>query len=80
MSFNCPVICSNTSSIPEVVGDAAIFFDPASADSIGQSLITVLSDDPLRVSLVSKGRQRVKMFSWQNCTEQTLDVYRKVLA
>ena len=80
MSFGCPVICSNRSSIPEVVGDAAVFFDPDSSDSIALAIDSVLNNAELRGTLIARGRERIKMFSWEQCAEQTLDVYRKVLA
>jgi glycosyltransferase involved in cell wall biosynthesis len=80
MSFDCPVVCSNSSSIPEVVGDAAVFFDPDSGESMGQALMKVASDVSLRQALVARGRERIKMFSWQRCAKQTIDVYRSVLA
>ena len=79
MSFDCPVVCSNSSSIPEVVGDAAVFFEPASSDSIVNAIQSVLSNDNLRETLIARGRERIKMFSWQRCAEQTLDIYRKLL-
>jgi glycosyltransferase involved in cell wall biosynthesis len=80
MSFDCPVVCSNSSSIPEVVDDAAAFFDPASSDSIADAMESVLNNAAFRETLILRGRERIKMFSWQRCAEQTLDVYRKVLA
>lgn len=79
MSFDCPVACSNTSSIPEVVGDAAEFFDPDSIESMGHAIERVLNDRPLRQALVARGRERIKLFSWERCAEQTLDVYRSLL-
>jgi glycosyltransferase involved in cell wall biosynthesis len=65
MSFNCPVVCSNTSSIPEVVGNAAVQFNP--------------HDPDLRANLLHFGRARLEAFSWQQCAAKTLEVYRKVL-
>jgi glycosyltransferase involved in cell wall biosynthesis len=79
MSFDCPVVCSNTSSIPEVVGDAAELFDPNSSDSTGRAIEHVLNDMVLRQDLVARGRERIKQFSWKRCAEQTLDVYRRLL-
>jgi glycosyltransferase involved in cell wall biosynthesis len=79
MSFDCPVVCSNSSSIPEVVGDAAVFFEPASSDSIANAIQSVLSNNTLRETLIARGRARIKMFSWERCAEQTLDIYRKLL-
>lgn len=79
MSFNCPVACSNTSSIPEVVGNAAIQFDPLDSDSIANALIILASDSALRAKLIDRGRDRVARFSWEQCAKQTLDVYRALL-
>lgn len=80
MSLDCPVACSNTSSIPEVVGDAAATFDPADPDAVRTTLESVLESDELRASLVERGRHRRRLFSWQRCAAETVDIYRKVLA
>lgn len=79
MSFDCPVASSNTSSIPEVVGNAAIQFDPLDADSIANSLVSLASNSALRAQLIERGRARVMMFSWEQCAQQTLGVYRALL-
>jgi len=79
MSHGCPVVCSNTSSIPEVVGNAAFQFDPYSLDSISNAIETVLNNNKLRQSLISKGFQQVQKFSWEKCASETFDVYKKVL-
>lgn len=80
MSFDCPVICSNTSSMPEVVGDAAMLFDPLSAEALGQALAAVHDDAELRQALIAKGRERIKNFSWDKCAQQTMTVYQQVLS
>lgn len=80
MSLDCPVACSNTSSIPEVVGDAAASFDPSDPDAIRATLEGLLGSSELRRVLVERGRRRVENFSWKRCAQQTVDVYRKVLA
>ena len=79
MSFNCPVACSNTSSIPEVVGNAAIQFDPFDRGSISDAMVSLISDSALRAKLIGLGRARVAKFSWEHCAKQTLDVYRALL-
>lgn len=79
MNFNCPVACSNTSSIPEVVGNAAIQFDPMNTNSIANVLVSLTSDSVLRAELIELGRARVAKFSWEQCATQTLDVYRGLL-
>jgi glycosyltransferase involved in cell wall biosynthesis len=78
MSFGCPVVCSNTSSIPEVVGDAAEQFDPADYESMRMAIENVVGEDKLRNYLIDRGRQRVGCFSWERCARETLDVYRQV--
>jgi len=80
MSFDCPVVCSNLSSIPEVVGDAGEMFDPYDPDSIRVAIERVVDDVQLQEVLISRGRERIKLFSWERCAQETLDVYRKVLA
>lgn len=79
MSFSCPVACSNTSSMPEVVGDAAIQFDPSNTESIADVLMNLSSDLALQRSLINRGRTRVGSFSWKHCAMQTLDVYKALL-
>ncbi len=79
MSFDCPVACSNVSSIPEVVGDAAELFDPDSPDSMAMALERVTFDEPRRQALVAQGRERLKRFSWTACAEATQDVYQGAL-
>lgn len=80
MSFDCPVVCSNTSSMPEVVGDAALLFDPLSAEALGKALVAVLEDAGLRQALITRGRERIKNFSWDKCAQQTMTVYQQVLS
>lgn len=79
MSFDCPVACSNVSSIPEVVGDAAELFDPSDLNSMSKALERVTSDEPRRQALVALGRERLKRFSWTACAEATREVYKGVL-
>jgi len=80
MSFNCPVVCSGVSSIPEVVGNAGLIFDPNDTQSIKLAIEQVVSDSALREVLVARGQERIKEFSWERCAQETLDVYRKILA
>lgn len=78
MSFGCPVACSNTSSVPEVVGDAAEQFDPTDHESIRKAIEKVVVDEELRKDLIDRGAARVRYFSWERCARETLDVYRRV--
>jgi len=77
MKLGCPVICSNTSSLPEVVGNAALLVDPYSIESLQLSMEMVLSDIDLRRRLILLGRKRSEKFSWGMCASQTLDIYKK---
>lgn len=79
MSHDCPVVCSNTSSIPEVVGDAAEYFDPADTENMRAAIERVVTSDSYGKSLIARGRERLKCFSWDRCAIETLDIYRKLV-
>jgi len=80
MCFDCPVVCSNVSSIPEVVGEAAEMFNPYDHESIRFAIERVVGDGQRRGELVAQGRERLKKFSWDRCASETLDIYRQVIA
>lgn len=75
MACGCPVIASNSSSIPEVAGNAVLYFNPNDVDALAESIIKMISNNKLRNILSEKGLKRVKQFSWQKCAEQTREVY-----
>lgn len=76
MSYGCPVVCSNTSSIPEVVGDAGQYFDPSDMQNMQQAIEMVVNSSELSASLIAKGQIRLNQFSWDKCVAETFDVYR----
>ncbi|MBO0952405.1 glycosyltransferase family 4 protein [Fibrella forsythiae] len=78
MQCGLPVITSNVSSLPEVVGDAAIMVSPTDADALCQAMIDVVSSDDLQHQLRVKALQRSKLFSWEKFTRQHIDVYRNL--
>lgn len=78
MSFGCPVACSNTSSIPEVVGDAAVFFDPSSEESMRVAIESLLRSDELRAEMIRRGYARGQHFSWAKCAAETAAIYRQI--
>ena len=78
MACGCPVVTSNTSSLPEVVGEAGIMVDPHDTDSLTQAMREVLTDSELRDNMIRKGLEQSKRFSWEKATKQTLEVYNKV--
>jgi glycosyltransferase involved in cell wall biosynthesis len=80
MSCGCPVVASNTSSFPEVAGDAAVLFDPASKESISTAVERVLGSSELRSEMREKGIARQRKFSWEKTAEETLKVYHSMLA
>lgn len=75
----CPVIASNSTSLPEVTGDAAWPVDPYDVDSISAAMLDLLSNRELRASKIQLGITRAQHYTWHECARQTLDVYRKVL-
>ncbi len=77
LACGCPCLLSNSSSFPEVAGDAALYFNPDDPDSIRATLQTALSDQALRERLILQGWQRVKQFTWSAMRQKTADVYRK---
>jgi len=78
MACGCPVVTSNTSSLPEVVGEAGIMLNPYDTRSLVQAMRQVLTDSELRDSMVRKGLEQSKKFSWESTAELTLQVYNKV--
>jgi glycosyltransferase involved in cell wall biosynthesis len=78
MSHGCPVIASNTSSIPEVVGDAAELFDPNDLRDMQNAIERVVFSKERAQQLVAKGSERVKDFTWEACALATLNVYRRI--
>jgi glycosyltransferase involved in cell wall biosynthesis len=76
----CPLLCSYVSSLPEVAGDAACYFDPYNEESIKDAVMRVLDDTNLRKDLITKGQERLKEFSWKQTAEQTKKIYESVLA
>ena len=79
MTLGCPVVTSNTSSLPEVTGDAAILIDPNEPIDLAYGILKVISDRQLRCDLIQKGKKRAKLFSWERTAIETLKAYRSVL-
>lgn len=79
MACGAPVACSNTSSIPEVAGDAAILFDPLQPQEIAQAMGRVLKDLTLQADLRARSLRQAARFTWNQCARTTLEVYRSVV-
>jgi len=75
----CPLICGKTSSLPEVAGDAAIYFDPIDKLSMLNSIQKVIYNDELKKQLINKGVERVKEFTWKKTADKTKKIYEGVI-
>jgi glycosyltransferase involved in cell wall biosynthesis len=78
MGCGVPVITSNTSSMPEVAGDAAHIINPYNPEEITQAIIKILADKNYYDTLCKKGIERNKIFSWKNMSEQVLELYNEI--
>lgn len=76
---SCPLVCSNTSSLPEIASNGAEYFDPYSEESIYISIKKVLEDSNYRKQLVDNGRQRLEFFSWEKAAQETKKIYEDLL-
>jgi glycosyltransferase involved in cell wall biosynthesis len=77
MACGTPVVCSNTSSLPEVAGDAAILVDPLDVDVLAAAIGRALGDVTLRVQMRDKGLTQAARFSWAQTALRTLEIYRQ---
>ncbi len=76
MACGTPVVCSNTSSLPEVVGDAALMVDPLDVEALAESVARVLDDEALRARLAARGPERAAFYTWEKTGQILADVYR----
>jgi len=79
MDRDVPVACSNASSLPEVAGEAALLFDPLDEDALAQAIQRLLGEPALRHTLIARGRERVKLFTWRRTAQGTLGSYARAL-
>ncbi|MBN1221226.1 MAG: glycosyltransferase family 4 protein [Anaerolineae bacterium] len=80
MACGVPVACSNTSSLPEIVGEAALTFNPVQVESIASALGQLLNNPTLRAHLQEQGLRQSTKFSWQQTAQATLEVYRMIMS
>ena len=78
--YGTPVACSNRAALPEIAGDAAVYFDPTDVEGMAEMLGLLLADENKRRCLVQIGKQRVAHFTWGEAARKTLAVYRQVLS
>jgi glycosyltransferase involved in cell wall biosynthesis len=79
MASGCPVIASNTASLPEVCGDAVLYCDPHNPKHIAEKIHQMMSDPDLRMNLRTKGLEQAKQFSWEKCSGEMIALIREVL-
>ncbi len=79
MIHGAPVVSSNATCLPEVYGDAALYFDPKDIDDMADKISKVLDDETLRVDLIKKGHTQIEKYSWEKMARQTLEVYERAL-
>lgn len=79
MACGCPVACGNHSSLPEIVGQAGLLFDPSRPEQIAQTLSQLLNTPTLRANLVSKGLSQATQFQWATTAQKTIQLYRQIL-
>ncbi len=80
MACGIPVLTSNTSSLPETVGDAAVTVDPSCSEAIGHAMDRLLTDSALRADMQRKGLQHSSRFTWKRCAESTHALYRDAVS
>jgi glycosyltransferase involved in cell wall biosynthesis len=80
MACGTPVVTSNASSLPEVVGDAGLMVDPLDIDGLAAALSRALTDITWRQHAIQCGVERARQFTWQRAAEHLLDVYERVLS
>lgn len=80
MTLGAPVVTSNTSSLPEVAGDAAFLIDPNDPMELAEAILKVISDTQYRQDLIQKGQERAKLFSWERTAQETLNAYKSLLS
>jgi len=79
MACGTPVVASDASSLPEVVGEAGIMVEPRDVRGLAEAMGRALTDKHLRAELRAKGLERAKRFTWERAARETLEVYREVL-
>lgn len=77
MACSCPVVASKAASIPEVAGDAALFFDPYNVEEMADKMELILTKAELREELLKRGKRRVHLFSWERSARRLLNIFEK---
>jgi glycosyltransferase involved in cell wall biosynthesis len=78
MACGTPVIVSNISSMPEVVGDAGALVDPTDVDDIANTILAILTNDKIRKEMAEKGLERAKLFSTEKMIQNTINIFNEL--
>ena len=79
MACGIPVIASNTSSSPEVGGNSALYFNPDSDVDLQDKIMKIMNDKQLRTTLINRGYENIKRFSWDRSVDKLLEVYKSLI-
>ena len=79
MASGVPVLGSNRTSIPEIVAEAGVLFDPHNYAELSKKLKQVITDEAVRNDMITKGLKRAQEFTWERCARETLEIYKKVV-
>jgi glycosyltransferase involved in cell wall biosynthesis len=79
MACGCPTIVSRAGSLPEICGDAVVYFDPHDPRELADTLVQVLSDKSMREGLRQRGRRHAERFSWNRCAAQTIQIMEELV-
>ena len=79
MAMGCPVVCSNTSSLPEIAGNAAILVNPTDVNEIAKAIKTILENKNISSQLKEKGLNQAKQFTWEKTARETLEIYKEIV-
>jgi glycosyltransferase involved in cell wall biosynthesis len=78
MRCELPILASNATSLPEVGGEAAIYVNPFSIEDIKNGMVRIYKDESLRKELIEKGKERAKLFNWQNTADKVWETIIEV--
>ena len=79
MAQGCPVVSSNKASMPEVLGQAVLYFNPEDKREMQEKIERIIKDENLREELVNKGYEQIKKYNWTRCAKETLEIYKSIL-
>ncbi len=78
LSYETPVAVSDVGSLPEVLGESAIYFDPKNSDDIAEKINLILDNKNLKDELVKRGQKIIKKYSWSDCVQKTINLYQEI--